>query len=351
MRLRDVLLLALSSLWQQKVRTVLNTLCVVFSTFVLVVSVSASLGVQETILREYDRFGELRRVHVNTLVEPEENDLLPGWLPVHGTMSEERRERLKKEILRRGPRRGPLRPRNTLNRTRLAELAALPHVRSATPTIVIGARVTLNGHSHGGTFVGAPPDLPVFRERLLVGSNLDPDDVDGVLVSEFMLYSLGVVDEEEVAHCIGRKLQIDRRIEDGSSAQRLLFLLRADTGMTPEQDEVMRRIAGRIPKALETMDLDLRSRLLLWALWSRQQQPVSRVPGFDRTFIIRGVYRSGPGLSLAQTGRDWMPVDADLALHPRRAPKRCVCSSRRKASTRSSSRSTTCRTSRKWTSR
>jgi putative ABC transport system permease protein len=324
MRLKDVLLLALSSLWQQKVRTVLNTLCVVFSTFVLVVSMSASLGVQETILREYDRFGELRRVHVNTLVEPEENDLSPGWLPVRGSMSDERRERLKKEILRRGPRRGPLRPKNTLNRARLAELAALPHVRSATPTIAIGARVTLAGHSHDGTIVGAPLDLPVFRDRVLAGSDLGPDDVDGVLVSEFMLYSLGVVDEDEAARCVGLKLRVDRRVELISSGHRLLYLLRADTGMTPAQDQVMRDIADRIPRLLETMDLDLHSRMVLWALWSRQQPPAPRAQGFDRTFTIRGVYRSGPGLSLAHTSRDWMPVDSDLALHPDAAEEMCL---------------------------
>jgi putative ABC transport system permease protein len=324
MRLWDVLLLAVTSLWQQKVRTVLNTLCVVFSTFVLVVSMSSSLGVQETILREYDRYGELRRVHVYPLVEAEEPDLLPGWLPVRGNMSEERRERLKKEIIRRGPRRGPLHPKNTLNRSRLDELAALPHVRSATPTILIGARLTMAGKSHQGIFAGVPPHDTSFHERLIAGSDLDPDDGEGVLVSEFLLYRLGVVNEDDVGHCIGRKLQIDRRIEDGPTTQRFLALFSTESTPTPEQEEGLRRLAGRMTNALEKLDLDLPTRLMLWVYLSRQPQPGSRPPGFDRTFTIRGVYRSGPRTELMHPANDWLAVDTDVAIPSRSAEELCL---------------------------
>ena len=60
MRFRDIVTLGLGALWQQKVRTILTTLGVVFGTFVLVTSLSINDGVQETIIREYSRHGELR---------------------------------------------------------------------------------------------------------------------------------------------------------------------------------------------------------------------------------------------------------------------------------------------------
>jgi putative ABC transport system permease protein len=64
MRVADLIGLSLGALRQQKVRTVLTTLGVVFGTFVLVVSLSLGDGVQRTIERESRRHANLRRVDV-----------------------------------------------------------------------------------------------------------------------------------------------------------------------------------------------------------------------------------------------------------------------------------------------
>ncbi|MCI0456095.1 MAG: hypothetical protein L0Z62_03835, partial [Gemmataceae bacterium] len=64
MRFRDILALALSALSQQKLRTALTTLGVVFGSVVLVISLSVRHGVNETVLREYSKFGELRWIDV-----------------------------------------------------------------------------------------------------------------------------------------------------------------------------------------------------------------------------------------------------------------------------------------------
>ena len=59
-RFRDILWLSLEALSQQKVRTLLTGLGVVSGSFVLVVSLSLRQGVQDTILREISRFGDLQ---------------------------------------------------------------------------------------------------------------------------------------------------------------------------------------------------------------------------------------------------------------------------------------------------
>ena len=73
-RLTDLLTLPLAALWQQKVRTLLTTLGVVFGAFVLAASLSIGEGVQETIDRESHRSEISRRIEV-----------FPKWNPVSPT--------------------------------------------------------------------------------------------------------------------------------------------------------------------------------------------------------------------------------------------------------------------------
>ena len=61
MRFADILGLAVSALLQQKMRTMLTTLGVIFGSFVLAASLSVGQGVQETIERESRRSSQLTR--------------------------------------------------------------------------------------------------------------------------------------------------------------------------------------------------------------------------------------------------------------------------------------------------
>src|ERR1700722_12370593 len=63
-RLTDLLILPVAALWQQKLRTLLTTLGVVFGAFVLAASLSIGEGVQETIDRESHRNEISRMVQV-----------------------------------------------------------------------------------------------------------------------------------------------------------------------------------------------------------------------------------------------------------------------------------------------
>src|SRR5947209_5415478 len=103
MRFADLVGLAFGALARHKARTTLTTLGVAVGTFVLVVSIATGRGVQATLTKQYQKWGELREIHVR----PKLGDadvaavLPPGALPIRGRMSEERRERLEREVLRR----------------------------------------------------------------------------------------------------------------------------------------------------------------------------------------------------------------------------------------------------------
>jgi len=66
--------LALSALYQQKVRTALTTLGVVIGTFVLILSLSIGQGVQRLAMKELRRHDQLRTI----MVWPSYRDLADG---------------------------------------------------------------------------------------------------------------------------------------------------------------------------------------------------------------------------------------------------------------------------------
>src|SRR5688572_21991500 len=86
------------ALWQQKVRFILTTLGVLFGSFVLTTSMSVSQGVQETIVEQYQRFGELRLIDVYPQRMAKGVTPPADLLQIKGNMSEKKKQRLQKEI-------------------------------------------------------------------------------------------------------------------------------------------------------------------------------------------------------------------------------------------------------------
>src|SRR5262249_1493191 len=152
-------------LWQQKARSILTTLGVIFGTFVLVASVSINRGVQETILRESQRHGELQRVQVFSTDEQKP----AKEIEVKGVMSEEKRRRLRQIIERREEPRTTISVRVGLTPERLEQLRKLEHVTSVMPVTNLGVRVTLRGQRADGLAIGFAPDSKLLQETMLVG--------------------------------------------------------------------------------------------------------------------------------------------------------------------------------------
>jgi putative ABC transport system permease protein len=213
----DLLGLALGTLFRQKVRTLLTTLAVVFGSFVLVASLSIRQGVHETIAREYSRYGALREINVHRHMYTPAREVPAEKLAVRGTMSEAKRQRLRQALAMHEQNRPlenePRRPRVQvpLTRERVAELAALDHVRAVKPFVQLQSSVLLNDKSEVATVSGAFPEHVGLRRRLVAGDSLDAADARGVVISEYLLYALGVVDDAEVERVLGRRLRLEPR--------------------------------------------------------------------------------------------------------------------------------------------
>ena len=159
MRSADILGLALSVLYQQKLRTVLTTLGVLFGTFVLVASLAVGRGVQDTIRREWSRYGELRRIEVRPRYDvAQPPDVSKEELQVRGTMSEAKRERIRQRLVERWQGEHPRTPKTLLDAEQLRRFAPIDHVRVVAPSVELAGRVVLNGQAEAAVTHSAPPD-------------------------------------------------------------------------------------------------------------------------------------------------------------------------------------------------
>jgi len=312
-RLADILALSLSTLTQQKLRTVLTTLGVVFGTFVLVLSVSVGQGVQETITRESRRHGRLRTIDVWPAWSVKADDVPAEALQVKGDMSEERRGRLRRAVVANWSRiqGGPPAP---LDRPRLEALSALPHVEAVVPDVQVQGWLLLGGKAELGNWAGASPESKPVRERLIAGDPLASADERAAVVSEYLLYRWGLADDADLGRAIGRTLRVELRSGRAEPGLRLQVVRPGSASLSHNDEQVLRRLENRLPAALEKLDLTPQERDLLRPLLSPQAAPEQAdevTVALDLT--IKGVMR-------LPTEEDWkaswgrMNADADVIL-------------------------------------
>jgi putative ABC transport system permease protein len=310
MRFRDIVTLGLGALWQQKVRTILTTLGVVFGTFVLVTSLSINDGVQETIIREYSRHGELRRIRV-----------FPGSRPasptqevkVEGNMDEARRRRLRQHLQNQSQTELSEEHFIRLTPDRLAALGKMEHVTAVDTVIDAPGRVEFRGKKQDVFTVGLRPDKKKLRDRLIAGAVFAAADERAALLSEFLLYQLGVRDDADLAAVIGQKIEITFGIDRGQPMQ-LLYLLNAGRQHIDAGDvDILAKIVKQLPDAVDRMELTDQEKKLarrLMRVGIEKPKPPATV---TQEFTIAGVLRGREGSDPHDWSDSWT-ADADVVL-------------------------------------
>jgi putative ABC transport system permease protein len=310
-RFADILGLSLSALAQQKLRTLLTTLGVVFGTFVLVLSVSIGQGVQKTITRESLRHGRLRTIDVWPAWWARAEDMPAEAVEVKGDMSAERRGRLRQALAaqRSQERGGPLAP---LDRPRLEAIAALPHVEAVVPDAQFRGWLLLDGKAEPGDCAGALPESRAVRARLIAGAPPATDDERTAVVSEYLLYRWGLPDDADLGRVLGRTLRVELRAAREEHGLRILNV--GTHPLSRDGERALERLTARLPAALDRLDLTPQERDLLRPLLSPPAEPgpaEGATAALDLT--ITGVVR----LSTEEdrmTGWGRMNVDADVIL-------------------------------------
>jgi putative ABC transport system permease protein len=304
-RLGDLLSLPLAALWQQKSRTVLTTLGVVFGTFVLAASLSIGQGVQDTFERETHKSDVLREIRIQPQWgDPKAATKKPD---VKGEMSDARRERLRDAVAAR--QRGRALSPVSLTRERLAELSRLPHVEAVVPQTWQNGYVILGKNSQSTMISASRVEDPLARELLVEGRYFESPTEPSVVVSEYLLYRLGIVDEAAVKKLLGTKLTLEFRAHGGDAGLAIGLLKPNGAEASRDEEAALDKVRQELPAAIQHLSLSAGQLQLLQKALSGQPQKVE--PPFSRQFTIVGVLRHTPN---DQSVWDPLHVEGDLIL-------------------------------------
>ena len=214
MRLSDLISLPLAALWQQKTRTLLTTMGVVFGTFVLAASLSTNQGVQDAISRELGEADALRRVQVRE----QNGGPTRHELQLKGQMSAAQRDRLRQALQTRKRWEDPEPPEHIVNQEKLHAIGKLEHVEKVVPISWQNGAVTIDGHTQTANAFGVAADSEFHRKRMIAGRFFNDPNERSAIVNEVLAYRLGFIDEASMTGLVGKTLHFQIRQIHGYGA-------------------------------------------------------------------------------------------------------------------------------------
>ncbi len=301
MRFGDLLALPLAAMWQQKLRTLLTTLGVVFGSFVLAASLSIGQGVQDTFERETHKSDVLREIRIQPQWGDPKADAKK--IDVKGQMADARRARIREAIA--GRQRNMSAPPVPLTRERLDQLAHLPHVEAVVPQTWQNCYAILGKKSVATGIGAARIDDRSGHEHLIAGRYFESPNEQAVVVSEFLLYRLGIVDDAELNSVVGKTIKLEFRPQrEGAGLAMALF---KSDGDDPSHDEsaAIDKLRQELPSVLEHLHLTPVQLQILQKAFAGSARKAP--PAMVREFTVVGVTRG----QSAEEDRAWDPMRAE----------------------------------------
>ncbi len=124
------------------------------------------------------------------------------------------------------------------------------------PIVYESCHVLLANKSRPATVSGARPDDEFLGKRIVAGHGFRTADEPSAIVSEYLLYRLGLVDEASVAGAIGKSLRLELHNQRQSPDGFRLFLLKPDgSELSLVEKEIVDKIKNRLPESLDKLDL------------------------------------------------------------------------------------------------
>lgn len=315
MRRADIIGLALAALYQQKLRTALTTLGVLFGSFVLTFSLSMARGVQETIAREYSRYAGLRNIDVMPNYQPAPPTTTDDQVDVKGNPNPEKRSRLQHEIARREKQQARGDNATKLTPERLEAVRALPHVKEVNPDVDIYGRAMLDRKVEDAYIHSAPSNDEPLKARIVAGSYLRPEDTNTAVVSEYLLYQLGIVDDAAVQAILGRTLRLEFRIGVNKPNVFLMLFNANRAGLGVDEQELLTKVVKNLPSSLDKLNLSPAEQEALRKLLEPPAKASEVEPEVvSKEFAIVGVIRGVGQDEQRPAYFDWWQNNVDVVL-------------------------------------
>ncbi len=314
MRWIDLLRLPLSSLRQQKVRTCLTTLGVLFGAFVLAASLSIDEGVQRTIERETSKGDVARKVTVFPKRRAAETKAADD-VKVAGRMSPERRERIRNVLTQRARQGNSGTEQVNLTPDRLEALARIPHVSRLVPIVGGPVVATLGNRPEDASLSCGAGEEPDFRARIVAGRSFESDDERSVLLSEMFAHRIGLIDDADLDQVIGKPLRVEIRDQESGPLFNVGLADRSKAAGSRNEQTALRQLAWQLPGSLDRLSLTGEEIAALKKAIPNDSAKVDPVVAAD-DFRVVGIFRE---LTDVEKKDSWtqFPANTDLVL-PRR---------------------------------
>ncbi len=283
-----------------KVRTTLTLVGVTVGSCALAFSLSLGLGLRAFIDNEFKSRDDFWRVIVHAKdPPPEEQDVPPNKVLVHGEMSDARRERLREALTERYLANRPRKAKVPLTHQKLEEIAALPDVAELRMFRTSDARVTTAGAEKPVNGTAVTGRLTELQGRLIAGHLPGGTLNREVVLSELMVYDLGFRNDADLPRAIGTPVRVEI---GGVRNAPPLALARLLTGhipgedMTAAQGLVLEKLASALPHKIDQFDLTPAEKAELQKLLQMKHDPGdekakdSATTAAD-TYVLSGVVR------------------------------------------------------------
>jgi putative ABC transport system permease protein len=289
MRFGDLIHLPLAALWQQKMRTFLTTLGVIFGSFVLAASLSVGQGVQEAMDRLSHRNDLLRKINVSPDQRHQNAQDTNVEVQVPGEMNDQMRERIRSELKRR-----KLQETATYSHVRitpevLSDLKKLEHVEAVVPNLWIQGEGFLGERKQNCFVSSAPQNHPDFAARLVAGRCFESEMEHSVIVDEFLLYRLGIIDEAAQQDVVGQNLRLEFHSQRRGYDLSLQLTKPDDSGPTKDEAALLDKIRGQLPSLVSNMELTAADKVLISHAMKGASAP--QMMALQVNFTIVGVIR------------------------------------------------------------
>ena len=278
----DIAVMALQNLWSRKMRTVLNVFGVVLACVVLAMMLAGTRGVTagfEAIINESE---DARKFMVYRAWKRRDN-VPDDVIKIDSEMSAARRERIQERLKEQWL--GKNSTRIALTREAIGEISKVENLRSITPKVTLRGELNYGELSEKISIAMAPQD-GAAASRILAGENLANNDVNGVLLSEYMAYRLGYVSDDELQELVGQTVEISIRM----SGKQVAGFLGAFAGAASMSSQLESMIA--VKKLVEHIDetsLTVSQKELVRKMFRAFKSSPGKELFLTETFTVRGI--------------------------------------------------------------
>lgn len=312
MRLYDLTAMALRNLFARKIRTALNLFGLIVGSLTLLLTLSGTRGVADSLIAIICETEESKRIQVPS---QQRNAEPPAEvIRVDGEMSEERRTHLANRLREEWMYSSTERP-TVVGTDDLEAVGKIEHVVEVFPNYVLTAEI-VSGDIRWNCNVQAISDEDRSTKKKLIAGRLpDPSKGNELLLSDFAAYKLGYHTIDEAKGLVGQTLKIRFRRERVSGID--LLALSQASGESELTEDQKNQVVRSLPMLIEALIGDAIPDSI------REWLPEVELPNaddesffVDREVVVSGVTGTEPGTASPPGFLQWLTNGSpDVGMH------------------------------------